>query len=70
MWYVVAAVVIAALAFWYYAGKGNMNTQNLGTQNPSDNSAAAINADFNSTPDGSTALASDQSASAQAVSSF
>lgn len=69
MWYIVAALVVVALIFWYVSGT-QQPTPATGTPTASTNSTAAIAADLNQTSDGSVALSQDGAASAQAVAGF
>jgi len=68
MWYIVGAVVIIALAFWYFSASP-AKAPTTSTQ-ASDNTTAAISADLNQTSDGSAELNTAAAASAQAVQSF
>lgn len=70
MWYIIGAIVIIALAFWYFSASPAQSPTATTQQSQNTNTAAAISAEFNQTSDGSAALAQDQAASAQAVSGF
>lgn len=71
MWYIVGAIVIIALGFWYFYGS---KAPTPGAQptavSQSTNTTAAIANDLNATPDVGVGLTADQTASAQAVSGF
>ena len=69
MWYIIGAVVIIALAFWYFSASP-VPSPTASTQTTSDNTATAITAELNQTSDGSAVLNQDAAASAQVVSGF
>ncbi|MCX6786642.1 MAG: hypothetical protein NTU85_02405 [Candidatus Kaiserbacteria bacterium] len=69
MWYIIGAVVVIALAFWYFSASP-VKAPTANTQTPSDNTTAAISADLNQTSDGSAELDQAAAASAQAVQGF
>lgn len=78
MWWIVGAVVVLALAGWYFYG-GKVPTESVGTSAAeqvtipapsSGDTTADISADLAQTPDTSAALDADAAASAQAVSSL
>lgn len=63
LWYVLGALVLAAiLAFWYYGQSG--------TQNPEDNTAAAISAEFEKGADAGAALDQDAAAAEAELGTF
>lgn len=64
MWYIIGAIIIAILAFWYFSAKPTP------VQAPGTNTAAAITSEFNQIADTSAGLDADAAASAQAVSGF
>lgn len=68
MWYIVGAIVIIALAFWYFSVSPASPTTS--TQTSGDNTAAAISADFNQISDNTATLDAEAAASAQTVSGF
>ncbi len=71
LWYIIGAIVIIALAFWYFSSPATPSTSPTATtQTPSDTTTAAISADLNQTSDGSAELTAAQAASAQAVQGF
>lgn len=63
LWYIIGAVVIVALAAWYFAGR-------QAAPAPTESTAAAISSEFDQIPDDSAALDQDQAASAQGVQGF
>lgn len=65
MWYVVVAIVVIALALWYYLGRPSVSTPSAG-----DTTAAAITSEFGQIPDDSAALDQDAVVSAEAVQGF
>mgnify|MGYP001611542236 CR=1 FL=1 len=67
MWYIVGAIIIIALAFWYFSAKSPVEVT---PQTPNENTAAAISAEFNQIPDISAELDQAASTSAQAVQAF
>lgn len=71
MWYIVGAVVVIALGFWYFYGS---TAPTPGAQptavSQSANTTAAIANDLNATPDVGAGLTADQAVSAQVVSGF
>lgn len=69
MWYIIGAVIIIALAFWYFSASP-AQAPTAGTQTQSDNTVAAISADLNQTSDGSAELDQAAAASAQSVQGF
>lgn len=62
MWYIVGAVIIVALALWYFMGRPATRTETT-----NDTSTAALTDEFNQIPDDSAALDQDAAASAEAV---
>lgn len=68
MWYIIGAVVIIALAFWYFSASP-AQAPTASTQTQSD-TVAAISADLNQTSDGSAELNQAAAASAQTVAGF
>lgn len=74
MWYIVGAIVVIALGFWYFYGNkaptpGAQPTAVSQTQT-ADNTTAAIANDLNAVPDVGAGLTADQAVSAQTVSGF
>ena len=69
MWYIVGAIVVIALGFWYFYGS-KAPTPGAQPTAQSANTTAAIANDLNATPDVGAGLTADQAASAQAVSGF
>ncbi len=67
MWYIVGAIVVIALAFWYFSAKPPVEVT---PQTPNENTAAAISAEFAQIPDVSVELDQAASASDQAVQGF
>lgn len=67
LWYIVSAVVLIALAFWYFSAK---SPTVVTTPTASDNTTAAISSDLSQIPDVSADLDAAAAASAQAVSGF
>ncbi len=70
MWYVIGAVVIVALAFWYFSASPAKAPTASTTQIPSDNTTAAISTALNQTSDGTAELNAAAASSAQAVQGF
>lgn len=76
MWYIVGAIVVIALGFWYFYGSkaptpGAQPTAVSQTQTQTaDNTTAAIANDLNAVPDVGAGLTADQAVSAQTVSGF
>jgi hypothetical protein len=69
MWYIIGAVVIIALAFWYFSASP-AQAPTASTPAASNTTAAAISAELNQTSDGSAALNQDAAVSAQTVAGF
>lgn len=69
IWYVIGAIIIIALAFWYFSASP-VSAPTANTQTPSDTTTAAIANDFSQIPDSSAALDADAAAAAQAVQGF
>lgn len=67
MWYIVGAIIIIALAFWYFSEKPPVEVV---PTIPNENTATAISAEFAQIPDISAELDQEASNSAQAVQGF
>ncbi|KKW43867.1 MAG: hypothetical protein UY97_C0004G0028 [Parcubacteria group bacterium GW2011_GWB1_57_6] len=62
MWYIGGAVIVVAIALWYFMGQPATRMEST-----SDTSTAALTDEFNQIPDDSAALDQDAAASAEAV---
>jgi len=71
VWYIVGALVIVALAFWYFTSPKSPSApaESTAVQAPA-NTTATISGEFSQTQDNPTALEQDAAASAAAVQSF
>ncbi|MFZ3044228.1 MAG: hypothetical protein WA058_03955 [Minisyncoccia bacterium] len=73
-WYIIGAIVVIALAVWYFYGRQVPSVGPSALEEASalssDNTMAAISAELSATPDDTAALSQDAAASEQSVSGF